>query len=137
MSASEAAEKPTLPIAVGPLFGGAATVAVTRADTATMPWLHLVTGDRDATFGNAAPTGDVGLTAPTMVGAPTPNLGGIANPRGVGLIGDGHGVAGDNQQVGFHATDDNPGAGNAHVYRVAGNQNGTLFGGYTVVVLGD
>ena len=51
-------------------------------------------------------------------------------------MGDTHGVVGDGQQVAFHATDGNPGAGQAHVYRVTGTQNGSTFGGYTVVVLG-
>ena len=136
MSAAEAAAKPTLPIAVGPLFGGAATVAVQRADTGTMPWLHLVTMDRNHRPGTGAATGDVGLTAPTPEGAPVPNLAGVPDPRGAGLMGDAHGVVGDGQQVAFHATDGNPGAGQAHVYRVTGTQNGSTFGGYTVVVLG-
>jgi hypothetical protein len=136
MSAAEAAAKPTLPIAVGPLFGGAATVGVRRVDTRTMPWLHQVTMDRNRTFGTGAPTGDVGVTAPTPEGTPLPNLGAIPDPRGAGLMGDGHTVTGEGQQVGLHATDGNPGAGQAHVYRVTGQQNGALFGGYTVVVLG-
>ncbi len=137
MSASEAAAKPTLPITVGPVFGGAATIAVQRANTGTMPWLHLVTMDRNKTPGTAAPTGDVGLTPPTPDGTPLPNLGAVADPRGAGLMGDTHAVTADGQQVGFHATDGNPGPGQAHVYRVTGNQNGALFGGYTVVVLGE
>lgn len=136
MSAAEAAARPTLPIAVGPLFGGLAQVAVARAMPGTMPWLHLVTGSRTATFGTGPTTGDVGITGPTPAGTPLPNLGGMPDPRGVGLIGDGHTVTSDGQQVGFHATDGDPGAGNAHVYRVTGTQNGALFGGYTVVVLG-
>ena len=61
----------------------------------------------------------------------------VPDPRGAGLIGDSHGVTGDGQQVGLHATDGNPGAGKAHVYRVTGTQNGGLFRGYTVVVLGE
>jgi len=137
MSAAEAAAKPTLAIGVGPLFGGNAAVAVQRANTGTMPWLHLVTMDRNRTPGTGAANGDVGLTPPTPEGAPLPNLGAVSDPRGAGLIGDSHGVAGDGQQVGFHATDGNPGAGQAHVYRVTGTQNGALFGGYTVVVLGE
>ena len=136
MSAEEAAAKPTLPIGVGPLFGGTATVAVQRTITTQMPWLHLVTMDRNRVPANGAPTGDVGLTAPTPEGTQLPNLAGVPDPRGAGLIGDSHGVTSDGQQVGFHATDGNPGAGQAHVYRVTGNQNGSLFGGYTVVVLG-
>lgn len=136
MSAEEAAQKPTLPIAVGPMFGGTGQVTVARQATNAMPWLHLVTMDRNALPGTGAATGDVGLTPPTPVGTPLPNLGGVPNPRGVGLIGDAHGIGGDDQQVGFHATDDDPGAGNAHVYRVTGHQDGRMFGGYTVVVVG-
>jgi hypothetical protein len=51
-------------------------------------------------------------------------------------MGDGHTVVGDGQQVGFHATDAGPGAGNAHLYRVAATQDGAMVGGYTVVVVG-
>jgi hypothetical protein len=136
MSAAEAAAKPTLPIAVGPMFGGAGQVAVARHATDAMQWLHLVTMDRNVLPGTGAATGDVGLTPPTPVGTPLPNLGAVPNARGAGLMGDSHGVTGDNQQVGFHATDGDPGAGNAHVYRVTGSQNGATFGGYTVVVVG-
>jgi LysM repeat protein len=137
MSAAEAAAKPTLGVNVGPLFAAPAQLAVARADTTTMPWLHLVTMSRTTTLGTAAPTGDVGITQPVPAGAPLPTLGAIPNPRGTGLIGNGGGVAGDGQKVGFVATDTNPGAGNAHVYRVTGAQNGQVFGGYTVVVVGD
>jgi hypothetical protein len=136
MSAAEAAAKPTIPIAVGPLFGATAQVGVARVNTGAMPWLHLVTNDRTRTLGDALPTGDVGLTGPTPNGTPVPNLNTVPNPRGAGLIGDQHGVTGDNQQVGFHATDGNPGAGNAHIYRVSGTQNGTNIGGYTIVIVG-
>jgi len=51
-------------------------------------------------------------------------------------MGDTQGVTTDGQQIAVHATDVNPGAGNAHVYRVSGHQDGATFGGYTVVVLG-
>jgi hypothetical protein len=137
MSAAEAAAKPTLGIEVGPLFGGVAQVGVARMETNTMPWLHLVTMSRTATFGTGAPTGDVGLTPPVPAGSPLPNLGAVPDPRGAGLVGDAHGVTADGQQVGFHATDGNPGNGQAHLYRVTGTQDGSVFGGYTVVVLGD
>lgn len=137
MSAAEAAAMPTLPIGIGPLFGGTATIEVARHDPATMPWLHLVTMDRAQTFAAAQATGDVGITAPTPAGTPVPNLGGVPDPRGVGLMGDSHAVTGDGQQVAFHATDGGAGNGEAHVYRVTGTQDGVVFGGYTVVVLGD
>jgi hypothetical protein len=50
-------------------------------------------------------------------------------------MGDTQGVTADGQQVAVHATDANPGPGNAHVYRVGGHQDGSVFGGYTIVVL--
>lgn len=137
MSASEAASNPTLPIAVGPTFGATAALRVDRHDTTNMPWLHLVTMDRTTVPGTGAATGDVGITPPTPVGTALPNLGGVPDPRGLGLMGTTQTATGDNQQVGFHANDGNPGAGNAHVYRVTGTQDGALLGGYTVVVLGE
>lgn len=137
MSVSEAAAKPTLGIAVGPLFGQAAQLQVARAQTHTMPWLHLVTQSRTLLPASGAPTGDVGITAAMPLGANLPHLGAVSNARSAGLIGDGAGVAGEAMQVGFVSTDGNPGAGNAHVYRVSGSQNGQTFGGYTVVIVGE
>jgi hypothetical protein len=136
MTAAEAAARPTIGVNVGPLFGQPAQIAVARADTGTMPWLHLVTNSRTVVPGTGTPNGDVGISPPIPSGAGLPNLGGIPNPRGVGLIGDSHGVNGDGMQVGFITTDGNPGNGNAHVYRVSGSQNGQTFVGYTVVILG-
>lgn len=127
---------PTFPIDVGLLFGGVATVEVARTDAAGVNWLHMITLDRKKTLANGVPTGDVGLTAPTPSGTPLPNLGVIPDPRGAGLIGNSHAVTSDGQQVGFHSTDGNPGPGKAHIYRVTGTQNGAVFGGYTVIVLG-
>lgn len=136
MTAAEAAARPTIGIDVGQLYGQPAQVAVARADTGSMPWLHLVTNSRTVLPATAGASGDVGISSPIPSGAGLPNLGAVPNPRGVGLIGDSHSVKGDGMQVGFVATDGNPGNGNAHVYRVSGSQNGGVFGGYTVVVLG-
>jgi hypothetical protein len=136
MTAAEAAAKPTIGIDIGPLFDAPALVTVDRADAATMPWLHLATNSRTVLPGTGVPTGDVGISPPMPSGITLPNLGAIPNPRGAGLIADSHGVTGDQMQVGFVTTDGNPGAGNAHVYRVSGSQNGQRFGGYTVVILG-
>jgi hypothetical protein len=118
------------------LFGGAAQLAVARADTQTMPWLHLVTNDRATLPATAPPTGDIGITPAVPVGADIPNLGAVPDPRAAGLMGTTQGVTADGQQVAVHATDAQPGAGGAHVYRVTGHQDGAVFGGYTVVVLG-
>ncbi|KAH8795049.1 hypothetical protein F5882DRAFT_459040 [Hyaloscypha sp. PMI_1271] len=136
MTAAESAAKPTIGISVGPLFGQPAQVAVARADTATMPWLHLVTMSRTAVPATGTPTGDVGITQPTTVGGALPTLGAVPNPRTAGLIDNSQGVTGDDKQVAFVATDGNPGAGKAHVYRVSGTQGGGTFGGYTVIVIG-
>jgi hypothetical protein len=38
--------------------------------------------------------------------------------------------------VAFTTTDDPPGHGEAHVYRVTASQNGEMFGGYTIIVTG-
>jgi hypothetical protein len=136
MTAAEAAALPAIGVNVGPLYGAPAMINVTRADTTTMPWLHLVTMSRTNIPGTGQATGDVGITQATDTGTGIPDLGKVNDPRGVGLIGDNAQVNGDGKQVGFVATDGNPGAGNAHVYRVSGAQGGQTFGGYTVVVLG-
>jgi hypothetical protein len=136
MSAAEAAAKPTIGVDVGPLYGGTAELRVARADTATMPWLHLVTNDRHAVPGTGAATGDVGITPAKPTGTGVPDLGAVPDPRAAGLMGDTQGVTADGQQIAVHATDTDPGPGNAHIYRVSGHQDGSVFGGYTVVVLG-
>ena len=57
-----------LSLQVGPLFGEAAQVAVTRAAPHEMPWLQLRTGTRGQFPAQAMPTGDVLLGAPTTIG---------------------------------------------------------------------
>jgi hypothetical protein len=136
MSPEEAAAKPTIGLDVGPLYGGTAELRVARTDTTTMPWLHLITNDRNVIPGTAAPTGDVGITPARPVGVGIPDLGAVPDPRAAGFMGDTQGVTADGQQVAVHTTDADPGQGNAHVYRVSGHQDGSVFGGYTVVVLG-
>ena len=42
----------------------------------------------------------------------------------------------DDQQVTFTTGDAVPPAGQAHVYRVTASQQGQVFGGYTIVLLG-
>lgn len=136
MTAAEAAAKPTIGVNVGPLYNQPAYIAVARADTQTMPWLHLTTNSRTKIPATGTPTGDVGITPAVPAGNGLPNLGAIPNPRAVGLIGNTTTATGDTSQVGFVTTDGNPGMGNANVYRVTGTQNGQTFGGYTVVVVG-
>jgi hypothetical protein len=136
MSAAEAAAKPTLGVEVGPLFGQAATLHVQRADPTNMPWLHLVTMDRNKTFDKGNAGGVMGITTPTNAGATIPDLGAVPDPHGAGLIAGQQTVAGDDQQVGFHTNDAPPAPGQAHVYRIRGVQGGQTFGGYTVVILG-
>jgi len=136
LAAAAAAFAPTIGINIGSLYGGQAQVDVKRAETTTMPWLQLVTMQRKVVPQTGTATGDVGITSPVSTGTTLPNLGSIPDPRTVGVIGDSHGVTDDDQQVGFITKDGNPGNGNAHVYRVTGTQNGSQFGGYTVVLLG-
>ncbi len=106
-------------VSVGPLFGRPAQVAVTRAQPTSMPWLQLHSMTRGV-FPTAAPaTGLVALGAP----------GALLDQTGLA-------VTDDAQQVAVGSSDSPPPPGSAHLYRVTASQNGQLFGGYTVVVLG-
>ena len=115
-----------LNLQVGPLFGEPAEVAVTRAAPNAMPWLQQRTGTRGQFPAQAAPTGDVLLGAPTTIGGGPSTTG--AAPA--------HQVVGDDQQITFTTGDATPQPGQAHVYRVTASQQGQIFGGYTVVLLG-
>jgi len=42
----------------------------------------------------------------------------------------------NDQHLAFDSSDNAPGPGEAHVYRVSATQDGAVFGGYTIVVLG-
>jgi hypothetical protein len=111
---------------VGPLFGEPAEVAVARAAPNEMPWLQLRTGTRGQFPAQAAPTGNVLLGAPTTIGG-GPSATGAATT---------HQVVGDDQQIIFTTGDATPPPGQAHVYRVTASQQGQVFGGYTIVLLG-
>jgi hypothetical protein len=120
-----ALQQPIL-IKVGPLFGAPATVAVERVAPSTVPWLQLRTGTRGVFPVMATPTGTPTLSPPTTTGGGFPTMAGAAN----------HIVHGDDKQVAFSTTDQAPGPGEAHVYRVNATQEGVVFGGYTIVLLG-
>jgi hypothetical protein len=111
---------------VGPLYGAPATVAVERVAPSAVPWLQLHTGQRGVFPAMAPPTGVPTLSPPTTVGAGFPTTGAAAS----------HEVEGDDQHVAFNTTDDAPGPGEAHVYRVSAAQEGAVFGGYTIVIVG-
>lgn len=111
---------------VGPLYGAPAQVSVARVAPHEMPWLQLHTGERGKFPAQATPTGAPLLSRPTAVGG--------GAPRG-GLAGVQH-VDGEDQQVALTTSDDPPGPGEAHVYRVTASQGGQVVGGYTVVRLG-
>lgn len=111
---------------VGQVFSEPAQVAVTRAAPNEMPWLQLRTGTRGQFPAQAAPTGDVLLGAPTTIGG-GPSITGAATTQQ---------VLGDDQQVTFTTGDTMPSPGQAHVYRVSASQQGQVFGGYTIVLLG-
>jgi hypothetical protein len=127
-SATLGAATAVLPVTfkVGPLYGEAASVAVERAAPHSMPWLQLRTGVRGQFPTQAAQTGDVQLSAPTTVGG----------GPGTGDAGTSHQVVGDDQEVTLSTGDAIPPPGQAHVYRVTATQQGQVFGGYTVVLLG-
>jgi hypothetical protein len=123
--AAPALQQPIL-IKVGPLFGAPATVAVQRIAPAAVPWLQLHTGQRGVFPAMAPPTGTPSLSPPTTTAGGFPSTGGAATQH----------VHGDEQHVAFTTTDAAPGPGEAHTYRVTATQAGTVFGGYTVVLLG-
>lgn len=111
---------------VGPLYGAPAQVSVSRVAPNTMPWLQLHTGVRGQFPQQAVPTGEPVLSRPGSSGGGLPT-GGAASQ---------HYVTGDDQQVAFTTSDAPPSPGQAHVYRVSASQDGEVFGGYTVVLLG-
>jgi hypothetical protein len=111
---------------VGPLYGEPAQVNVERVVPHNVPWLQLHTGERGKFPTAAPPTGAPMLSRPATSGGGFP-------VRGLGAQ---QHVTGDDQQVAFTTSDDFPGKGEAHVYRVSANQGGVVFGGYTVVILG-
>lgn len=113
-------------IQVGQLYGAPAEVKVERVAPHGMPWLQLHTGQRGVFPAMAAPTGAPTLTPSGMTGGGTPSGPSAATQT----------VNGDGQQVGLGSSDNPPGPGEAHVYRVSASQNGHVFGGYTVVVMG-
>lgn len=113
-------------IRVGALYGQPAEVSVERVAPNTMPWLQLHTGQRGVFPPMAPPTGGPSLSPPTTGGGGFPPGGGPSQTV----------TGGDDQQVAFTTTDQAPGPGQAHVYRVSAKQAGAVFGGYTVVVLG-
>jgi hypothetical protein len=120
-----ALQQPIL-IKVGPLFGAPATVAVQRVAPTTIPWLQLHTGQRGVFPTMATPTGVPTLSPPTTTAGGFPTGGGAAQQQ----------VHGDDQHVAFTTTDAAPGPGEAHTYRITANQDGTVFGGYTVILIG-
>jgi len=123
--AQPALQQPVL-IQVGPLYGAPATVAVERVAPSAVPWLQLRTGQRGVFPAMAPPTGVATLSPPTAVGGGFPTEGGAPE----------HQVEGDDQHVAFNTSDDAPAPGEAHVFRVSGTQDGAVFGGYTIVIMG-
>jgi hypothetical protein len=111
------AEQMTL--TVGPLFGQAAQVAVTRVQPPTMPWLQLHSMTRGAFPAAAAPTGQIGVGT----------VGGLLDQGSVT-------VTNEAQPIAFGSSDTPPPPGSAHVYRVTASQGGQVFGGYSIVLLG-
>jgi hypothetical protein len=120
-----AMDQPIL-LKVGPLYGTPGTVRVDRVAPSAVPWLQLRTGQRGLFPAMAAPTGAPALSGSTGPGGGFPTTGGGAIQT----------VHGDDQHVVFTTTDQAPGPGEAHVYRLSAHQNGAVFGGYTVVLLG-
>jgi hypothetical protein len=124
-SRGPALQQPVL-LKVGPLYGAPATVAVQRIAPSAVPWLQLHTGQRGVFPAMAPPTGGPTLSPAATTGGGFPASGGAASQH----------VHGEDQHVAFNTTDDAPGPGEAHVYRVTAAQAGEVFGGYTIVILG-
>jgi hypothetical protein len=106
-------------LGVGPLFGQPAQLTVTRAQPTSMPWLQLHSMTRGGFPAPAPASGVVGIGTP----------GGLLDQAAIEVSGEG-------QQVALGSSDSPPAPGNAYVYRVTASQNGQVFGGYSVVVLG-
>ncbi|MEV6843688.1 hypothetical protein [Actinoplanes sp. NPDC051411] len=115
-----------LTLKVGPLYGEPAQVTVARAAPHEMPWLQLRTGTRGLFPAQATATGAVAVSGPSPIGG-GPSTGGPGTTQD---------VTGEDQQLQLTTTDAPPKAGEAHVYRVTASQQGQVFGGYTVVLLG-
>jgi hypothetical protein len=116
-----------LTLKVGPLYGEAAQVRVARAAPHEMPWLQLRSGVRGQFPAQAPKTGEALLGPPTTIGG--------GPSAGLPDAGE-HLVTGDDQQITFTTGDGAPAPGAAHIYRVSASQQGEVFGGYTVVLLG-
>jgi hypothetical protein len=120
-----AMEKP-LVLQVGRLYGASAQVKVERVAPPAVPWLQLHSGKRGVFPVMAPPTGVPSLSPPTAAGGGFP----------AGGVGTMQHVRGDDKQIALTTSDDAPGPGEAHVYRVSAVQGGSVFGGYTVIVMG-
>ena len=123
--AAKALTQPLM-LKVGPLYGAPAQVAVERVAPNAVPWLQLHTGKRGVFPTMATPTGAPTLSPPTTAGGGFSTAGDAAQQD----------VEGDDQHVAFSTSDHAPGKGEAHVYRVTATQDGVVFGGYTIVVVG-
>jgi hypothetical protein len=126
MGGPQAALTQPVLLQVGPLYGAPATATVERVAPSAVPWLQLHTGRRGVFPAMAPPTGVPTLSPPTALGGGVPTAGVAASQD----------VHGDDQHVAFNTTDDPPGPGEAHVYRVSAAQDGAVFGGYTIVIVG-
>ena len=118
---------PPLTLKVGPLYGDSAQVTVAPSCSAR----HVVAaaahrhqgpfpGPGSSHRGRLALRADVHRRRSVAGGALAPT----------------HDVTGDDQQVQLTTSDAPPAPGQAHVYRVTASQDGQVFGGYTVVILG-
>jgi hypothetical protein len=137
-AAMRAMAAPTVPIAaasampqplvlkVGPLYGAPAQVNVERVAPHTMPWLQLQSMQRGVFPAMAPPSGTPILSPSATVGGGPPVAGGGQQQE----------VTADDQQVTLSTSDGMPPKGQAHVYRVSASQDGAVFGGYTVVIVG-
>jgi hypothetical protein len=122
---------------VGPTdVPGRAEIEVSTDDPSAMPWLQLYAGPAKQVPKLAGGSLTAGLLPPTMAGARKIDVGKLPIDQRAGLLSKAEKfqLGCDRVQIGLHAAADLD-TGEAHVIRVRQRVEGTLVGGYTVVLV--
>jgi hypothetical protein len=126
-----------LTLDVGPTTTpGRAEIEVSIEPPGSMPWLQLYAGPNGAAPRPAATPLLAGLLPPTMPGARRIALSGLGADQRKSFLSDSERfyLGCDPVQIGFHAAADLE-QGEVHVARIRQHVEGTLVGGYTVVLV--
>jgi hypothetical protein len=115
---------------------GRAEIEVSIDQPDSMPWLQLYAGPGGTVPKTAATPPLAGLLPPTVAGAHRIDLSGLSIEQRKSFLSDRESfrLGCDPVQIGMHASADLK-KGEAHVVRVRQRVEGTLVGGYTVVLL--